>query len=125
MSLGYCQTFVKEINLASADTRTQLDASLPSRFKFLGLTFFASRTNPTGTSGTIDQFKIFDGPDSSDPIFRFLLPTNVLPSLASNQGNYVMLDDTYIDFNQGLYVEVTNTNYSLADRPFVLTLMYM
>jgi len=124
LSLGYCKTFVKEIDVTSADTRTELDATLPDRFKFLGLTFFPSRDDPAAGLGTVNQCKIFNGPTSSDPVMTFLMLTGSINVLASNQGNYVMFDDTYLEFDQGLYVEVTNAEFSDAGSPFVLTLMY-
>jgi hypothetical protein len=125
LSLGYCNTFVKEIHIAAADTRTELDSSLPEKFKFLGVTFFGSWFSPQGPTGTINEFKIFDGPTSSDPVLVFYLVAGQANTYSANQGSYTMLDDTYIEFNEGIYLEVTNANFSAENYPFVLTLMYI
>lgn len=126
MSIGYCQTWVTNtLDPSSADTRTLLDSSLPERFKFLGFAF-----NPTLntllflTSETFETFSLFDGPTSVDPVVTFVLVVGSQSLVSGNSDTYLMLDDTYIQFDEGLYYEVSTTNLSSASMPFNLTLMY-
>ena len=124
MSIGYCNTSHQSVYIDTADTRVPFSSSLPTRFKFLGFIFFSSLNNPTGTAGTIAEFKIFDGTTSSDPALTFFMPSGQVNSLSANQGSYMMMDDNYIQFDNGLYLEVTSTGFSTDAQRFELTLFY-
>ena len=65
MSLGYCNTFVTDLNPENTN-RNLLDAGLPSRFKLQGVLFNPTEKYSSGaTANTIETFRIYDG-DSDD-----------------------------------------------------------
>tara|TARA_Y100000593_G_C4271918_1_gene317835 strand:- start:302 stop:679 length:378 start_codon:yes stop_codon:yes gene_type:complete len=124
LSIGYCNTSHQSVYIDTADTRVQFSSSLPTRFKFLGFIFFSSFNSPTATLGTIFEFKIFDGTTSSDPVLTFFMPSGQVNTMSANQGSYMMMDDNYIQFNNGLYLEANTTGFSTDAQRFELTLFY-
>ena len=125
MSIGYCQTWVTNtLDPSSADTRTLLDASLPERFKFLGFAFNPTLNSVGSPVDRFETFSLFDGSTSADPVVTFVLVVNSVTANSGNSDTYLMLDDTYIQFDEGLYYEVSTTDFSSASMPYNLTLMY-
>ncbi len=123
MSIGYCNTFSTNTFNPAADTRTVLSSNLPDMFKFLGFVFTPTITGAV-TSKKVFSFKLFDGPTSSDPLFTFLLTSGAIASVAGNSASYSMMDDTYIQVDNNLYIEVDTDEFSSVSFPYNLTLMY-
>jgi hypothetical protein len=126
MSIGYCQTWVTNtLDPTVADTRTLLDSSLPERFKFLGFAFNPTLNNfQFATAKSFETFSLFDGSTSADPVVTFVLVVGAINTISGNSDTYLMLDDTYIQFNEGLYYEASTPHLSSASMPYNLTLMY-
>ena len=125
MSIGYCQTWVTNtLDPSSADTRTLLDSSLPERFKFLGFAFNPTLNSVGSLGDRFETFSLFDGSTSADPVVTFVLVVGSVVGVSGNSDTYLMLDDTYIQFDEGLYYEVSTTDFSNASMPYNLTLMY-
>ena len=123
MSIGYCNTFSTNTFNPAADTRTVLSSNLPDMFKFLGFVLTPTINVVTATK-SVYTFKLFDGPTSSDPLFTFLLTAGFVATVAGNSESYSMMDDTYIQVDNNLYIEVDTAEFSSASFPYNLTLMY-
>jgi len=125
LSIGYCNTFSTNTFNPAADTRTVLSSNLPDMFKFLGFVLTPT-INDVGTLADkkVYTFKLFDGPTSSDPLFTFLLTAGFVATIAGNSESYSMMDDTYIQVDNNLYIEVDTDVFSSVSFPYNLTLMY-
>lgn len=123
MSIGYCNTFSTNTFNPAADTRTVLSSNLPDMFKFLGFVLTPT-INVVTANKSVYTFKLFDGPTSSDPLFTFLLTAGFIATVAGNSESYSMMDDTYIQVDNNLYIEVDTAEFSSASFPYNLTLMY-
>jgi len=123
VSIGYCNTFSTNTFNPAADTRTVLSSNLPDMFKFLGFVLTPTINNGPAVK-SVYTFKLFDGPTSSDPLFTFLLTAGYISIVAGNSESYSMMDDTYIQVDNNLYIEVDTDGFSSASFPYNLTLMY-
>ena len=124
MSLGYCNTFVTDLNPENTN-RNLLDAGLPSRFKLLGVLFNPTEKYSSGaTANTIETFRIYDG-DSDDGLILTFPITLGLLVYTSNGGDFIMQNDSYIPIESGLYYKASNANLGSSDFPISITLMYV
>ena len=124
MSLGYCNTFVTDLNPGN-NNRNLLDSGLPSRFKLLGFIFNPTEKYVTGLSGnTIETFRLYDGDSDDGLILTFPITLGIL-SFSSNGGDFIMQNDSYIPIESGLYYKASNAGLASASFPISITLMYV
>ena len=125
MSLGYCNTFVTDLN-PSDTKRNLLDAGLPSRFKLLGFLFNPTEKYASGsvTQNTIETFRLYDGDSDDGLILTFPITLGIL-SFTSNGGDFIMQNDSYIPIESGLYYKASDADLGSASFPISITLMYV
>lgn len=124
MSLGYCEISTVSLN-PSANDRQLVDSSLPSSLKFFGFSFGITRVSTGQTANTVQRFKLFDGPSSSDPFWTVALPTSTTEGFSFQPCFFIVTDDSYISVDNGLYYEVTSADLSSSSFPFLVNTFYM
>lgn len=124
MSLGYCQVSTVGLN-PSANDRQLVDSSLPSRIKLVGFSVGPSLVASTATANSIYRFKLFDGSSASDPFWTIAFPKGQLEQFAVQPTVFAVIDDSYLDIENGLTYEVTTAGLASAGSPFLVNIFYI